>query len=628
MNDNDLMYGALRTLAEDGDPQDRKFLQGVSDTNAANAQYRKERGNVPRTPQRDRYSLATTDAFYDPVISTRAVAEQLAGNNAAPEAVARWEEGLRTHYPNGLMSMQQTMREMQLIASVKDAKARGEFRTPEQKARVISAIDATRADNSLPDEELAVMKVLAGDDRNTDTPHAKMATQLRGLVDRHAPGGRYAEYGGRTQAEDSALHAKMGDNAYHNVTPQTRQNLEAQRVSELFSAGNEFNAMTGNLGYMPDSQFAQVMRGVGGTFGPYVDAVRSLTTEPGAFRLDRLGEAHEDMAKMAQPDGKYGFAADVWERGQRERGTPQDLNVFDADGRAKFLTHDPTTPQGLASATSQNTSFPVARGYANLAPIREAATNLGWKMGGGNTSAEGIRQMRHMGNATQQVTPEGMSPEEASMNFSKLDNADRAMDGWISASHGPGFADAYNSTIGSLTGDKMPRSYASPFFTSILETPGEMLGDPTNLAMNLATGPIGGAVMGAAGAGARMVPTSLARPMFTEMAVGAGKGALRGAGRMAVRYGDDIVEEAGAENAMINGPMHGFASFFSPERDNLMMGTKDPNDKDYDSKFQQATGDALQARQDVSNAYEEARKRTRGVLTPGAAPQYGGRHPL
>lgn len=611
-NENEMMYDAIRTLSEDGTPQEREYLEGIRQRVQQEADYRKSQGSVPRTPNRDRYSLATTDAFYAPVISTQAVAEQLAGQNATPESIARWEAGLRTHYPNGRMSMQQTMREMQVISSVMAANQRGEFSTPEQKAKVIAAVDAVRADNSLPDEELAVMRVLSGDDMNNDTPQSQMAMQLRGLVQQHAPGGKYAQYGGRPQAEDAALHSKMGDNAYHQVTPETRQNLEAQRVSELLSARDEFNAMSGSPGYMPASQFAQVMRGIGGTFGPYVDAVRSVTTEPGALRLDRLGEAHEDMAKMAEPDGKYGFAADVWERGQREQGTPQDLNTYDADGRAKYLTHDPTTPQGLASVTSQNTSFPVARGYANLAPVREFATNLGFAMGGGNTSAEGIRQMRLMGNATQQVTPAGMSPEDARSNFAKLDNADRAMEGWISASHGPGFADAYNSTIGAVTGDSIPRSYASPFYTSILETPGEMLGDPTNLVMNLTTGPLAGAAFGSVKGGA----------------TGAAKGAVRGIGRMATQYGDDIVEEAGAENALLNGPMHGFVSFFSPERDNLLMGAKDPNDADYDSKFQQATDDALQARQDVSNAWEEANKRTRGALTPGAGPRYGGRNPL
>jgi hypothetical protein len=259
-----------------------------------------------------------------------------------------------------------------------------------------------------------------------------------------------------------------------------------------------------------------------------------------------------------------------------------------------------------------NTSFPLAQAYTALAPIRELPMLMGTAAGGDDPLElqAGLNAMRQGGNRITPVIPEGMKAGQFEDQTKALQQADTGMDGWNSAYFGPKSADAWNATMGSVL-PKAQRQYLSPFANTVLSVPGESLSDPLNLAFNATTGPIAGAAYGAAKGGV----------------FGAGKHLIRGLVKMGTRSLDDAVEETAEDAALIGPTTTGVKDFFAPERDNLMMGDKDPNDPDYDQQFQRLTQEALDARRSAAEAHRQSRPQP----APGpaiAGPRYGGRHPL
>jgi hypothetical protein len=158
---------------------------------------------------------------------------------------------------------------------------------------------------------------------------------------------------------------------------------------------------------------------------------------------------------------------------------------------------------------------------------------------------------------------------------------------------------------------KAQRQYLSPFANTVLSVPGESLSDPLNLAFNVTTGPLAGATYGA----------------FKGGMSGAGNHLIRGLVKMGTRSIDDAVEETVEDAALIGPTTTGPTDFFASERDNLMMGDKDPNDPDYDQQFQRKTQEALDARRSAAEAHRQSRPKP----APGpdiSGPRYGGRNPL
>jgi hypothetical protein len=450
----------------------------------------------------------------------------------------------------------------------------------------------------------AIMAVLSGSDRNEDTREYESARRLRAIVAQHTPGGKYANFGARTQDEQDSLVSQFGDNADYMLSPGQRQNHEALRVTELLSAAD--------TNYEPASGFSQAARYIGGALGPAIDAVRSVTTEPGVYDPRRTGEAWDEASLISQPDGKYSYAAERWQRGQGDQGSMTDMNVYTPEGRAKYGAYDPTTIAEVANASQVNTAFPLASAYTYTAPVRELPMLLGTALAGEDpfNLASGLNDMRQGGNRITPVIPRGMDAAEFERQTRSLKDADTRMEGWNSAYFGPKFADAYNATLGAVL-PKASRTYLSPGGNTLFGVPGESLSDPLNLAFNVAGGPVYGAARGA----------------LTGTAGAAGNHMIRGLVRMASRSADDAVEETIEDSAFVGPATTGIKDFFAPEQNNLMMGNKDPNDADYDQQLERRTQEALDARR----AAAEARNRSRPaspVAKPMSGPSYGGRSPL
>lgn len=550
---------------------------------------------VPRTEHRERYAHAVEQAYRSPVISVRAVAEML--EPSSPEVQSQIAAALGEVYGATHLSPLQVAREMQVFSVHRDMESRG----ADSKVQAVLAkwTDAMRSSAELTKNDRSVLGVLSGDDINRNTQHYDTALRIRGLVEEHAPRGRYAEYGARTEEEQDALQKQFGDNANYLLTPGQKRNHDALRVAELFSATDE--------NYEPASTMSQVGRYVGGFFGPIIDAGRSVTTEPGVYDPRRTGEAWDDAALIAKPQGKYGYAANRWQAGQQPDS--EYTSVFNAEGQSKFNAYDPTTMRGLANASQMNTSFPYARAYTALAPVRELPMHIGLALGGKDAGAiDGLRNLRMRSNSIVPVVPKGMSEPEFRNVTDQLRDADTKMDGWTSAYFGPKFADAVNTATGQVFG-KMPRTYLSPFANALLSVPGESLGDPANLVMNVATGPVAGAAFGGLRGGA----------------AGMAKGALKGLVTGAVRMKGDAIEETAEEAAVMGPMMSGIGEFLSPEKDNLMMGDKNPNDKDYDQQLERKTQGAMDARLGAMDAWNRSQKRLAPPQEPiGQRPMWFG----
>lgn len=547
---------------------------------------------------RQQYSSAVSQAFRRPVISLRALAETVSGSED-PETVAEFENGLRTVYPDGYVSPQQFSREIELRNRAVEMQEKGAG-----EAFISNWVSGARQIKTPTEMERKIEGVLSGADTQPGTPQHAAAMYLRQIVNEHTPGKQYAPFGAQSQQEYDALRKVHGDNADYMMNAVQRQNHEAQRVHELFSATED--------GYSPASTSAQIYRYLGGTFGPLVDMVRNVTSEPGVYDPRRTGEAFDDAALISRPDGKYAYAAYRWADGEKNRGTANDASVYTPEGRSKFNKYDPTDPAGQANATEINTSFPYTRGKNNLKFVGEFPVNFGNALAGGENMVGALRDLRDKGNRITPIVPEGMDPKEFERVTRSLQDSDQKMDGWVSAYYGPKVADAWNSVVPKALGDnyKASRMYMSPSADMMANLLGESFGDPVNAVFNVATGPVGGALMG------------LARGGVKGAATGAAKGAVRGV----ARGWDDAIEE-GAEQGIVTGPiLSGITDWFKPMKDNLLMGEKDPNDADYDQKLQENTQDALSKRYEAARSYNRTRPKTQA--TTDMTPRYGGRNPL
>jgi hypothetical protein len=169
------------------------------------------------------------------------------------------------------------------------------------------------------------------------------------------------------------------------------------------------------------------------------------------------------------------------------------------------------------------------------------------------------------------------------------------LSGWTSAYAGPKFADAYNATLGKITGP-MDRTYLSPFAQTMAEIPAEIVGDPINAAFNVAlpvASGIKGVITGGLAGGAR------------QAAMQGGGSLIRKLASAPKRSLDDIIEE-NVEGIGFGSAIEGITSYFSPEKKNLLMGEADPNDPGYDKKLEEASVQARTEQMDAAREYGDA----------------------
>jgi hypothetical protein len=414
--------------------------------------------------------------------------------------------------------------------------------------------------------------------QKTYSPEAESAAALvRQAVVDHAPKGKYAAYGQRTASEQAALKRDpTAEDPRYTLTPEGTQNHQALRVSELFSAGDEE--------YLPSTNVSQAMRMV----TPFIHGGRAADT------------AVSEFVQMGSPEGKYGYAADLY----RRAGEGDQSQVFGKQGEPKNVAYDMKNPLGLAQRM-YNTSFPMAKLYNETAPVREVGLHIGEVLAGRDPveSAANIRRLRRENRQITPVVPGGVDPAKHRELGEKLDSADTRMEGAMSAWLGPKFADAGNVSVSALNSilpkdqqiAPFERTYLSPAASTLLSVPGESFSDPINLVWNIGGAGIGGAIRGG----------------FKQGVMGAARGGVSGVMSAPFRMLDDVGEEM-VENNLIAPATMGFTGFISPEKDNLMMqgwkyngrqGT--PNDPGHDEEVGRRH---VQARQDQMEAGDEYAK--------------------
>jgi hypothetical protein len=378
------------------------------------------------------------------------------------------------------------------------------------------------------------------------------------------------------------VDGEYGPQGKFMLTSAGRQNYEAQRLADLWSATDD--------NYGPASAMSQVQRGVSAVVSPLY---RSVVGE-GSGGTDRYGRATglprdtgaelDEMSRIAKPDGKYGYAAEMYARGAND--VPGESSVYTPEGRSKFIGNEMTTPQGLANATAMNTDYPLANWFQTVGmSAREIPSTIGNYLGGGDENqAENIRALRANYNRTTPVMPDGADPQEFDAIGRQLQSADERMSGYNSAQLGPKFADLYNSTIGQFTGT-MDRSYLPPVAEDALELPLESLTDPINAAMNVVA-PGASAVKG----------------YLTGGMAGAGGNLIRSLAKVPYRMADDATEEM-VQNAGLQSAISGFTDYFFPAQTNPLMGNKNPNDADYEEKKDAAAIQANYDKQDAAKRY-------------------------
>ncbi len=533
----------------------------------------------------ENYYSAVMDGMQQPVISVRAAADIAAGRVAEDEQAIdalsqEFQSRMAEAYPNGYMTPSDFLKEISLQPFLIQVDMQRE-----QDANFPDEIVAAMADQITAEAAQQAQLVADRIGQKDFSPEAEEAAMMvREVVQAHGPKGMYAPYASRTAEENERVaSAPFVEDPAYRLTKDGAQNHRAMRVAELFSASDE--------GYAPATGFSQLTRAVGGTMGPLINRVRGVSDS--IDRRNAEGTAFDDMREIGSTYGKFGYAANLYNAAGQ--GDPQD--VYAPDGTAKYYGYDPTNQTGLAQAT-YNTAFPVGRMYNNTAPVREVALHMGEWLAGRDpaSTAQNIRQLRRSHNAITPTVADGIDPEQQRAAGEQLEDADARMEGMMSATLGPKFADVTNAVLGT----NVPREYLSPAMDTLLQVPAESMSDPINLGFNLlapgTAGMIAGGTRGAAVGG------------LTNVVKGAGKGLLAGLKTAPVRMGDDVVEEM-VENNVIAPATMGIGAFFSPEQDNLLMQgyEGDPNTPGFDQEVERRHLEARENQINAADAYGRMR---------------------
>lgn len=505
-----------------------------------------------------RYGAAVRDSLERPLIATAAAAEMLNDKSILDRYAA---DGGNTY-----------MTPRQFIAEVDAATYRQEFLSAIEGEvtdvhRMVLGIGEGMRRTMIGPKLDKVGGILAGTYETNNPEIMTLHKAVIGAVNQHKPGGKYAFYDTRTDTEQAQMENDYGYDANYRVGDRSRINHDALRISELWSA-------TSN-NYPPATTMAQVQRGIGGLIAPVYNTITGNSN-----RL--MGEPFDDIAKMRETDGKYGYAADVYYRSQGDDESLGPTSVFTPAGRAKFGEYDPqNSPIGLGNTMMENTSFPYAAMAQRLRAIDPTdAAGLAQTLTQSPENTSLISELRNRSQRITPVVPDNVDPKEFREVAGEQQGADTKLSGFRSAYAGPKFADLYNATIGKVTGNKMDRTYLSPFGDTIASVPGQAIADPANLVANMIP------IAGAAGYGA-------VKGALTGGYKGAVTGALLSGGKRALtaplRLAGDAAEEL-KESAIIEAPMHeSIMDYFTPEKTNLLMGKKDPNDADYDTELDRNT---------------------------------------
>lgn len=527
-----------------------------------------EQGVVPS--DRSAYASAVEDSLNRPVISVQYAREQV-GDTLVPSDA----------FPSGFLSVRDYI-------NLEGQKAYSEFLKSFRASRgklspeVIQMAEQARDRVFVAADDAEGM--LAGTLKTT-SPYANlMQSTIQRAVAAHSPGGEYAQFGGRTEEDQRKMEAEYGPQAKFMLTSDGRQNYEAQRLLDLWSATDE--------NYGPASTMSQAQRAIGGFTAPIYNRLTRNST-----RL--AGEEWDEMGRMSKPDGKYGYAAEMYYRSASDN--PEVASVYTPEGRPKYESASMTSPKGLGNAMMMNTDYPLANWYQSVGKyVSELPSTIGNALGGGDTNiTRNLRELRNRFNRTTPVAPPGVELSDFRKIGEQLQSADERLSGYNSAQLGPKFADAYNSTpLASISGP-MERTYLSPAMQTLLEVPAESVSDPINLAFNLAI-PAGGAMM----AGVR---GGVAGGMMAGARQGGGN-LIRGLAKSFKRVGGDIVDEQ-AEALPFGTLTQGFMDYFSPEKNNALLPGSQPTDPDYDQKLQRAAEDANMDKQGAAKRYGELTNR-------------------
>jgi hypothetical protein len=515
---------------------------------------------------RRKYAAAVQDSLDLPVISVESVLPRLN------------DPGLADRYPGGYMSTRDYVTES--VARSMRAGVYGPL--TEEQEELFGPAAAAVADRFV--GELA--SVLSGERETKDEKIGELAGEISTLVAEHTPGQRFAKLGGRPEAEQQALEQQYGSDAKFFLPPEGMQNHQALRVMELWSAASP--------DYVPAHTSSQVMRHVAGYTGPIWNAISGRPNR-------QIGQPWEDAATISSPDGKFQYAADLYRRADPNASVvdtqsysgpddPYRTSVFTKDGLPKYYKYD--MPMGLGQFTELNQDFPLAKYKQNA---KEYVANWGTNLtsdGPFMADASARADIRSHRNRTVPTIPDGLTAEQVRRLGDALDQSDSALTGINSSLVGPGFADAYNATLGNVTGP-MKRTYPSLFVSSLLDVPSESVTDLPNAVINVAapfaSGALGAAVGGSLKTGGTNFIRTLARTPF--------------------RLADDIVEE-GAETGVIGAPLAGnVVNFFAKGQDyNTLTGAKNPNDADFWQHRERKAEDAYQGQHDAAKEWRRLRQ--------------------
>ena len=581
-----MTQGEKEQFLESLSPEDRAWTESAIESSARVAdpgvgleQYltQYEADETQLADYQHQYAVAVNDSLDRPVISVQAAIDQTGLSDIADR------------YEGGYLTVRELLREFEGVKSQQRLQAAmlerldGRKMSGEQQAawqRMVNSF--SEAARSRPSAmETRIGGVLAGTLKN-DPSASQLATGISRLVSEHSTGGKYALDPSRTQSQQDAVDAERGDYGKYTTSEPGLQNHEAQRVAELWSAQS--------ANYLPAGAMAQVQRAIGGLTAPIYNAAMG-------YNSNRNGSAWDEMGRMATPDGKFGYAAEVYNRSSGDLEKGGDQPIYTPEGEAKYGSYDPqNNPIGLANAYSENTSFPLASWYQYLKQFSPTSGSglgqtLGAAAGDDRDAMSKLNKLRQNYNRVSPVIPDGVDSKAYSELGERLKESDEKLAGWNSAKLGPQFADAYNATPLATLG-KMRRSYLSPAAQTAVEAVGESVTDPVNLIANTAM-PFAGAALGGI--------SGLVKGGVKAGAKAAGNSLIRNLAKAPLNVIGDIGEEQ-VEGGVILGPaLTGWKDWFAPEKNNLLMGDMDPNDPNYDEEFERRSLDARQEQYDVAS---------------------------
>ena len=380
--------------------------------------------------------------------------------------------------------------------------------------------------------------------------------------------GEYSQYAGRSPEEVEQAQKQFGASADFTLTSAGLENHKHLAAAELLSAGTD--------NFIPSYTSSTVLRGVGKFLSPMQRGIQYATGKAGLTSMPKpikakdgsssLLEPFHEEQMLSEPDGKFLYANNLYERSKQANGS-----IYTDNGLPKYNTYSGYNIVGFGNTKDANASYPL--GFIRNSLIDPVGNYFTHRATG--DAAKSSMAATDIGTNYNRVTPHtppGLTPEQFREFGERLGTLRGQADDFMSAHLGPAIPNVKFEYRGSppvpVPVIQKERTFLSPFADNTVDFFRDLATDGLTYAA-LPVGAAGGAAFGAASKTGQTLIPRLLKGAGTGMAVVADPA-------------DEFVEDT-ATSLGISAAAG--LDAFTGLKENSLAQELDPNDPEYYSKL-------------------------------------------